>query len=67
MSLIDEFSKCFAKSNLVILCPLYAAGEKKNLKYNVIKFANLISKKSNTQVIIVRNEKELNNYFKKSD
>ena len=66
MSLIDEFSKCFAKSNLVILCPLYAAGEKKNLKYNVIKFANLISKKSNTQVIIVRNEKELNNYFKKN-
>ena len=29
MSLKNEFSKCFFKSNLVIICPLYAAGEKK--------------------------------------
>ena len=29
MSLKDEFSKCFSKSNIVIMCPLYAAGEKK--------------------------------------
>mgnify|MGYP001229164721 FL=1 len=34
MSLKNEFSKCFIKSNLVIMCPLYAAGEKRNLKYN---------------------------------
>ena len=24
-----EFSKCFVKSNLVIMCPIYAAGESK--------------------------------------
>ena len=29
MSLKNEFSKCFSKSDLVIMCPLYAAGEKK--------------------------------------
>ena len=29
MSLKNEFSKCFSKSKLVIMCPLYAAGEKK--------------------------------------
>ena len=49
MSLKNEFSKCFSKSDLVILCPLYAAGEKKNSKFNLIKFANLIAKNSNTK------------------
>ena len=52
MSLKNEFSKCFSKSDLVIICPLYAAGEKKNLRFNLIKFSNLIAKNSNTQVII---------------
>ena len=65
-SLKNEFSKCFSKSNLVIICPLYAAGEKKNSKFNLINFANLISKKSNTQVIVVKNEIDLKNYFKKN-
>ena len=31
-SLKDEFSKCFSRSNSVIICPLYAAGEKKRFK-----------------------------------
>ncbi len=66
MSLKNEFSKCFSKSNLVIICPLYAAGERKNLKFNMIKFANLIAKNSNTKVIIVKNSLELNSYFKKN-
>jgi UDP-N-acetylmuramate--alanine ligase len=57
---------CFKRSNLVIICPLYAAGEKRNLKFNFLKFANLISKNSKTQVIIVKNEKELCNYLKKN-
>ena len=66
ISLKNEFSKCFSKSNLVLICPLYAAGEKKNSRFNMVNFANLISKKSNTQVIIVKNEIELKNYFKKN-
>ena len=66
ISLKNEFSKCFSKSHLVIMSPLYAAGEKKNLKFNLIKFAQLISKNSNTQVIIVKNEVELCKYFKKN-
>ena len=48
------------------MCPLYAAGEKKNLKFSQIKFANQIAKNSNTQVIIVKNEKELSKFFKKN-
>ena len=66
ISLKKEFSQCFKKSNIVVICPLYAAGEKRNLKFNMVKFADLISRKSNTQVIIVKNEKELCNFFKKN-
>ena len=66
LALKNEFSKCFIKSNLVIICPLYAAGEKKNSMFNLINFANLIAKNSKTQVIIVKNEIELSNYFKKN-
>ena len=48
------------------MCPLYSAGEKKNSKFNLINFANLIAKNSKTQVIIVKNEMELCKYFKKN-
>ena len=66
MSLKNEFSKCFSKSNLVIICPLYAAGEKKNYKFDLIKLAGLIIKNSKTQVIIVKNETDLSKYLKKN-
>ena len=66
LSLKNEFSKCFSKSNLVIMCPLYAAGEKKNFKFDIIRFSNLIARKSNTQVIIVKNQIELCRYLKKN-
>ena len=66
LSLQREFSKCFSKSDLVIICPIYAAGEPKNLKFNLIKFANLIAKNSHTQVIIVNNETELCKFFQKN-
>ena len=66
LSLKNEFSKCFSKSHLVIICPLYPAGEKKNSKFNIIKFANLIAKNSKTQVIMVKNETELINFLKKN-
>ena len=66
LSLKKEFSESFIKSNLVIICPMYAAGEKKNSKFNLINFAKLISKNSKTQVIIVDNQIELNKYLKKN-
>jgi len=66
LSLMDKFSKCFSKSNLVIICPMYAAGEKKNLKFNLIKFSNLIAKNSKTQVVVVKSQIELCEYFKKN-
>ncbi len=66
ISLKNEFSKCFSKSALVIICPLYAAGEKRNYNFNLEKFASSIAKNSNTQVIIVKNELELSKFFKKN-
>ena len=48
------------------MCPLYAAGEKKNIKFDIIKFGEMIAQNSNTQVIIIKNEIELEKYFKKN-
>ena len=66
ISLKKEFSKCFSRSSLVIICPLYAAGERRNPKFNLIKFADSISKNSKTQVIIVNNETDLRKFFQKN-
>ena len=65
-SLKLSFSKSFIKSDLVLICPIYAAGEKKISNFKLLDFAKLISKNSNTQVILVKNQKELSNYFKKN-
>ncbi len=66
LSLKTEFAKSFLQSNLVILCPLYAAGEKRNIKYNQLKFGKMISKFSKTQVILLKNYDELGNYLRKT-
>ena len=61
-----DFSSSFKDSNLVVLCPVYAAGEKIDKKYNPVNFAKLITQHSNVQVILVNNQKDLNNFFKKN-
>ena len=66
MSLKKDFSKSFIKSDLVLVCPIYAAGERKNLNFNLHNFAKMISKESNTQVILVKNQEELSQYFRKN-
>ena len=66
ISLKKEFSNSFIKSDLVLICPLYAAGEKKKLNFNLLKFAKLITKNSRTQVIAIKNQIELSNYLKKN-
>ena len=48
------------------MCLLYAAGEKKNTKFNLVKFGESIMKNSNTQVIIVKNEFELSKYLRRN-
>jgi UDP-N-acetylmuramate--alanine ligase len=66
LSLKKEFSKSFLKSDLVVVCPLYAAGESKNSRFNLIKFAALIAKNSKTQVIIIKNQNELGKFLKRN-
>lgn len=66
LSLRKEFAKSFINSNLVLLCPIYSAGEKLNRKYNINDFAKLIAKFSKTQVIIIQNYNEIEKYFKKN-
>ena len=65
-ALKDEFIKSFIYADIVLLCPVYAAGEKKDTSYNFISFANKIAKKSNVQVIFVKNSQELKNYLKRN-
>ena len=66
LSLKKEFAKSFINSNLVLLCPIYSAGEKRSRKYNINDFAKLIAKFSKTQVIIIQNFNEIQKYFKKN-
>ncbi len=66
ISLKNAFAKSFLKSDLVILCPIYAAGERKNKKYNHLNFANLISKLSKVQVIVIKNQYELKKYLQRN-
>ncbi len=66
ISLKKDFAKSFSNSSLVLLCPIYAAGEKKNGKFNKVEFAKLISKLSDTQVILIKNYHELGAFFRKN-
>ena len=61
-----EFSKSFINSHSVILCPVYAAGEKIDKSFNIINFGNQISINSNVQVIVLKNEEELRKFMKKN-
>tara|TARA_A100000164_G_C21926191_1_gene783219 strand:+ start:1690 stop:2427 length:738 start_codon:yes stop_codon:yes gene_type:complete len=59
-----EFSRSFKFSNRVILCPVYAAGEKVSKNFNLVQFGKMISKNSNVDVIIIKDEHNLKNFFK---
>ena len=65
-SLKLEFASCFKNSDQVILCPVYSAGEAVDKTYNKKKFAQMISKFSKTQVILINDENNLIKYFKKN-
>ena len=62
----NEFASSFKSSDVVVLCPIYSAGEKVKYNFNQDNFSKLISKKSKIQVINIQNQKELKIYFKKN-
>tara|TARA_Y100000590_G_scaffold317783_2_gene359523 strand:+ start:1435 stop:2832 length:1398 start_codon:yes stop_codon:yes gene_type:complete len=65
-ALKKEFAFSFKSIDVVILCPVYSAGEKKKYGFNQDKFSRLISQKSKTQVINIKNKNDLKNYFNKN-
>ena len=62
----QDFASSFKDSNLVVLCPVYPAGEKIDKKYDEINFAKLIAKNSRVQVVTIRDEKDLKKFFIKN-
>ena len=62
----EEFSESFQLSDAVVLCPVYSAGEKNTYNFDQNKISELISKKSKTQVINIKDKKDLKNYFLKN-
>ena len=50
----------------MVLCPIYAAGEKFDKSFDLAKFGKMISLNSNVDVIIIKDEKNLKNFFKKN-
>ena len=64
-SLKKEFASSFSMSDLVLLCPIYAAGEKKDLSYNQDSLAKLISQNSKTQVVIIKDQLDVKKYLNK--
>lgn len=64
-SLYKKFTSCFLQSDLVVLSPVYAAGEK-NSKFNLEKFGKKISRNSQTEVVIIKDQENLNIFLNKN-
>ena len=62
----NEFASSFKDADMVILCPVYSAGEKNKYNYQQNNFSKLIYNKSKIQVININNQIELKNYLKKN-
>ena len=62
-SLYNKFTNSFCNADVVLLCPIYSAGEKKN-NINQLKLGKDIIKYSNTSVILVNNEIEIERFLK---
>ena len=61
-----EFSFAFKNSNIVVLCPIYTAGEKIKLGFNYLNFSKEIVKNSNVKLFLVNNKIELAKFLKKN-
>jgi len=59
-----EFSLSFKKADMVILCPIYAAGEKIKLGFNYTNFAKDIIKNSKVKVFLVNDQYQLAKFIK---
>ena len=51
---------------MVVLCPIYTAGEKIKLGFNYLKFAKEIIKNSKVKIILIKNEIDLAKFTKQN-
>ena len=61
-----EFSYSFKDADIVILCPIYTAGEKMKLGFNYNNFAKEIIKNSKVKLFMVNNNTQLAKFIKKN-
>tara|TARA_B100001057_G_C22832399_1_gene943884 strand:+ start:15 stop:1328 length:1314 start_codon:yes stop_codon:yes gene_type:complete len=61
-----EFSYAFMEADIVILCPVYSAGEKIKLGFNYLNFAKEIIKNSRVKLFMVKDNIQLAQFIKKN-
>ena len=61
-----EFTYSFKDADTVILCPIYAAGEKLNLGFSYDNFAKEIIKNSKVKLFMVKNNLQLAKFLKQN-
>jgi UDP-N-acetylmuramate--alanine ligase len=62
----NEFSFAFKDADTVILCPIYAAGEKIRLGFNYLDFAKQLIKNSKVKLFLVKDNIQLAKFLKKN-
>ena len=61
-----EFSFSFQNADIVILCPVYLAGEKIKLGFSYLKFAKEIIKNSKVKLFLIKDNFQLAKFIKKN-
>ena len=61
-----EFSFSFQNADMVILCPVYLAGEKIRLGFSYLKFAKEIIKNSKVRLFLIKDNIQLAKFIKKN-
>ena len=61
-----EFTKSFKKADTVILCPVYAAGEKIKLGFSYNSFAREIIKNSKVKLFLIEDKYQLAKFIKQT-
>ncbi len=66
MNLRKEFSNSFKKADMVVLCPVYKAGENIKLSFKYENFAKDIINNSKINLILINNQFELSQFVKQN-
>ena len=61
-----DFTYAFKDADIVVLCPIYSAGEKIKLGFSYEDFARSIIKNSSVKLFMVENNHQLANYLKQN-